>query len=266
MAVGVEGGTRLGLKTYPQTLPLGDREVVLTFDDGPLPGPTDRVLEALARECTRATFFLIGRNAARSPGLVRREIAEGHTVGHHSLSHPGVTLRGLGEAAGEREILAGMAAVDQAGWGGLLPDGSPHVPFFRFPGFADTPALLQFLASRNIAVFGTDFWASDWLPMSPQEELGLVLARLEQAGRGIVLFHDTQAHTAAMLPAFLRALRERGYRVVHIMPAPGPAVTRAAGPGWRSETEPIVQHVLGGRRAKSRAAGEPDPNLPMVRR
>ena len=59
---------RVGLKSFPQTLPLGDHEVVLTFDDGPWPPTTRRVLAALARECVRATFFLIGKSASGTSG------------------------------------------------------------------------------------------------------------------------------------------------------------------------------------------------------
>ena len=68
-------------------------------------------------------------------------------------------------------------------------------------------------------VFGADVWASDWDPMSPEQELRLILARIEQVGRGIVLFHDSKAQTAKMLPAFLRELKRRGYRIVHVVPA-----------------------------------------------
>jgi peptidoglycan/xylan/chitin deacetylase (PgdA/CDA1 family) len=74
------------------------------------------------------------------------------------------------------------------------------------------------MAARRMVVFGADLWASDWNPMSPGQELKLMLARLGTAGRGIVLFHDTKAQTAAMLPAFLRALKARGYRIVHVVP------------------------------------------------
>ena len=70
-----------------------------------------------------------------------------------------------------------------------------------------------------VVVFGADVWASDWLAMSPDQELRLALARIENAGRGIVLFHDTKAQTARMLPAFLRELKRRGFRVVHVIPA-----------------------------------------------
>jgi hypothetical protein len=111
----------------------------------------------------------------------------------------------------------GFAAVDQAVYG----SGSrvPKTPFFRFPGFASNPALLDLLAKRRITVFGADLWASDWNPMSPQRQRLLVLRRLIHAGGGIVLFHDTHAQTARMLPDFLRDLKRLDYRVVHVVPA-----------------------------------------------
>ncbi|CUU41873.1 Bifunctional xylanase/deacetylase precursor [Blastochloris viridis] len=211
MAVG--GGIRVGTKSYPDTLALADREVVLTFDDGPWPATTPAVLDALARECVKATFFLIGENAEARPALARRIVAEGHTVGHHTWSHPILTKIATADALAEIE--RGMAADDRASYGAAA---APRVPFFRFPGFADTPALLEELARRNVAVFGADLWASDWRQMTPEAELDLVMLRLRDAGRGIVLFHDTKRHTAEMMPAFLRALKAAGYRVVHIVP------------------------------------------------
>src|SRR5271155_2786682 len=63
---------RVGLKNYPQTLPLRDHEVVLTFDDGPWPPTTPKVLAILAQQCVRATFFLIGKPASEHPELARR--------------------------------------------------------------------------------------------------------------------------------------------------------------------------------------------------
>ena len=109
----VGGAPQVGLKTYPRTLALADHEVVLTFDDGPSRGDP-KVLEALAAQCARATFFLIGRNAQERPELVRREIAEGHTVGSHSWSHPSNSLRALELAAGIEEIERGDRAVQAA--------------------------------------------------------------------------------------------------------------------------------------------------------
>lgn len=223
LAVGTAGGVRVGTKSYPATLPLADHEVVLTFDDGPWPATTQDVLDALGRECVKATFFLIGENAEARPALVRHIVADGHTVGHHTWSHP--ILSKIPLAAALDQIERGMAADDRAAYGETA--GVPRVPFFRFPGFADSPALLEELARRNIAVFGADLWASDWKPMTPEAELDLVMSRLREAGRGIVLFHDTKRQTADMIPAFLRALKAGGYRVVHIIPERIPAQTKA---------------------------------------
>jgi peptidoglycan-N-acetylglucosamine deacetylase len=206
---------RVGRKQFPTTLPLAAKEVVLTFDDGPWPGTTKRVLDALAHECVHATFFLLGRNAATEPALARRALAEGHTIAHHTYAHP--LLNRMRVAAAEAEIDRGLAAVERAVYGGTA--ARPRTPFFRFPGFAASPALLDRMAQRGFVVFGADLWASDWNRMSPGQELRLILRRLEATGRGIVLFHDTKAQTAAMLPAFLRALHTRGFHVVHVVPA-----------------------------------------------
>src|SRR6201996_4902435 len=79
---------RIGTMQYPETLPLADHEVVLTFDDGPLPKYSNQVLAILARECVKATFFEIGVQANANPEGVRKLIAAGHTVGTHSQHHP----------------------------------------------------------------------------------------------------------------------------------------------------------------------------------
>ena len=239
--IAVGGGVTIGLKTYPQTLDLNDHEVVLTFDDGPWPHTTPRILDALAAECVKATFFLIGRNAAVAPALVRREVAEGHTVGHHTWSHPAVTLRGLSEPLALDEIDRGMMTDDKAAYGTFKE--RPRVPFFRFPGFADTKPLLDDLAKRNIAVFGADLWASDWVPMTPEAELDRLMERLARAHRGIILLHDTKQQTADMMPAFLAALRAGGYHVVGLVPGPPGAALRSAPAGWTSETEIVLSHA-----------------------
>jgi len=207
----VDAGTtpRVGRKHFPATLPLAAKEVVLTFDDGPWPGTTSHVLDVLKRECVRATFFLLGRNVAAHSALVRREIAEGHTVATHTYAHPLLSHMPVGRA--EAEIDRGIAAANTA-----LGNAGPVAPFFRFPGFASNAALLDRLEKRGVVVFGADLWASDWNPMSPGQELALVLQRLHASNGGIVLFHDTQAKTAAMLPEFLRELKRRGYRIVHV--------------------------------------------------
>ena len=241
LSLGTQGGFAVGLKTYPQSLALEDHEVVLTFDDGPWPATTPKILDALAAECVQATFFLIGRNAAAAPSLVKRELAEGHTVGHHSYSHPAVTLRGLSFEAAQADVARGFVAEDMAAYGSAA--AQPLVPFFRYPGFGDSPALNEWLKTRGVGIFGTDIWASDWSAMSPGAELALVIKRLEAQKRGIILFHDTKAQTAAMLPAFLRELKLRSYKIVHIVPGTGTAETRPAPQSWSSETERTMKRL-----------------------
>ena len=79
---------QLGRMQYPDSLPLNDKEVVITFDDGPLPPYTDQVLDILAAQCVKATFFMVGEMAHSFPATVRRVYEEGHTIGTHSDHHP----------------------------------------------------------------------------------------------------------------------------------------------------------------------------------
>jgi peptidoglycan/xylan/chitin deacetylase (PgdA/CDA1 family) len=205
---------RVGTRNFPQTLPLRDHEVVLTFDDGPWPATTPWVLRTLAAECVRATFFLIGKPASEFPDIVRRTAAEGHSIGHHTWTH--FSLKQMSFADAVDEIVHGIAAVEMAEHG--LETTAPSTPFFRFPGFESTPAILDLLQAHGISVFSTDVLANDWTRMTPRQELNLVVRRLKRVNRGIILFHDSQPRTAAMLPALLRYLKRHRYRVVHVIP------------------------------------------------
>ncbi|MBR1089156.1 polysaccharide deacetylase family protein [Bradyrhizobium manausense] len=215
LSVDAKTTPRVGLKSFPQTLPLADHEVVLTFDDGPRPPSTNKVLAALAQECVRATFFLVGRSSTEFPDLVKRIAREGHTIGHHTWSHP--YMARIPADTAKYEIDHGIAADEKALNG--VATTTPSTPFFRFPYFESTPAQLDQLEQRGIVVFGADFWASDWNDMTPEQELKLITDRVTAARKGIILFHDAQPRTAAMMPDFLRWLRENGYHIVHIVPA-----------------------------------------------
>jgi len=214
LSVDAATSPRVGLKSFPQTLPLADHEVVLTFDDGPWPGTTPRVLATLAHQCVLATFFVIGRHASEHPDMVRRIAGLGHTIGYHTWGHP--NLRYMKPDAANAEIDKGIAAVEAALHG--TAGTTPGTPFFRFPYFESTPTTLDMLQKRGIVVFGADFWASDWNPMTPNAELKLLIQRLQAAHKGIILLHDPKAQTSAMLPAFLRYLRDNHYHVVHLVP------------------------------------------------
>jgi peptidoglycan/xylan/chitin deacetylase (PgdA/CDA1 family) len=222
LAVDASSTPRVGRKSFPTTLPLGRKELVLTFDDGPWPGTTPKVLDALKNECVRATFFLLGRNVEAYPEIARRELAEGHSLGHHTFSHP--LLARMAPAKAEAEINRGISEDELVLYGRRGSDAT--TPFFRFPGFASNRALLDRLQARHMVVFGADVWASDWLPMGPEQELRLILSRIERLGSGIVLFHDSKKQTAQMLLALLRELKRRGYRIVHVVSANERAISR----------------------------------------
>ena len=119
---------RLGSFQYNESLPLMDREVVLTFDDGPLPPYTNRILDTLASECVKATFFMVGRMVQGYPAVVRRVYNEGHTIANHSQTHP-FTFHKMSVEQASQEIEGGFASLRSA-----LGDPKAVAPFFRFPG------------------------------------------------------------------------------------------------------------------------------------
>lgn len=188
-------------------LPLQPGEVVLSFDDGPRPETTPQVLQALARHCVRASFFMNGEPLLQAPELARRVRAEGHTVGMHGFRH--VSFPSLPEA----DQLADLAAMQQAH---AQVFGGP-APAWRFPFLAESPELRHALARERVTVMSVDLGIEDWLPgQTPAILTERLLQRLQDKGGGIVLLHDAQEQTAAALPALLQALKEQGWRVVHL--------------------------------------------------
>lgn len=203
---------RIGRMEFNETLPLRDHEVVLTFDDGPSAIYTPRVLDALAAECVKATFFMVGSMAEGTPSLVKRVHAEGHTIGTHTQNHPRLTR--LPAEAVETEVRQGIASVAKAA-------GDPRAvaPFFRFPYFDDNKAVDEIVLSLGLTIWSVDFTEIDWLKITPQQVLSVTFARLERRGKGLLGFHDIERRTALALPALLRELKRRGYHVVHVVPA-----------------------------------------------
>ncbi len=192
-------------------------EVVLTFDDGPLRHNTAKVLAALDAECTRATFFSVGKMALADPDMVREIAKRGHTVGTHTWSHR--NLHSAAPAAALAELELGVSAVSKA-------LGRPVAPFFRFPYLADSRGMIAHNQSRNLAMFSIDVDALDYRTKDAATVQRRVLAGLKHQGKGIILFHDIQVSTANALPALLAEIRKRGYKVVHLVPK-SPAVTVA---------------------------------------
>ena len=129
---------RIGHIQYKQTLPLNDHEVVLTFDDGPIPPYSNIILDTLDAQCVKATYFMVGEMAHAYPSIARRIYNAGHTIGTHTQHHP-FAMQRLSMQRVEREVDDGIASVDAA-----LGDPKAVAPFFRIPGLGRTNAIEQF--------------------------------------------------------------------------------------------------------------------------
>jgi len=204
---------RLGAMQYNESLPLKDREVVLTFDDGPLPPYTSRVLDTLASECVKATFFLVGRMVRGYPTIARRIYNEGHTVANHSQSHP-FTFHKMSVDQASQEIEDGFASLRWA-----LGEPKAVAPFFRIPGLLRQSSVEQYLAAHNYMTWSVDFAADDWTHINAQEITRRAISRIEARGKGILLLHDIQPATALAFPEILKELKARGFKIVHVVPA-----------------------------------------------
>jgi peptidoglycan/xylan/chitin deacetylase (PgdA/CDA1 family) len=213
--IDTSGGPEFGAQHLKGYDFLRDKEVVLTFDDGPWPGSTAAVLKALSDECLKATFFEIGEYATWHPGITREVINAGMTVGTHTWSHKDLArnLYAKDIEKSVREIELGISAVHVAA------ADAPIAPFFRFPDLQHTPNLLEYLAKRNIAVFSTDIDSRDFTMHRPEQVIQSVMSQLEKRGKGIVLMHDFHRNTADALPELLRQLKAAGYKVVHMVPS-----------------------------------------------
>jgi peptidoglycan/xylan/chitin deacetylase (PgdA/CDA1 family) len=213
--------SRLGLMQYKQSLPLNDHEVVLTFDDGPIPPYSDRVLAILAHNCVKATFFLVGRHVAANPAAARRVYAAGHTIGNHSQNHL-LHFDKVSEARAEEEVEDGLHTIRAA-----LGSDDAVAPFFRVPGLGRTRSIEKFAQSQSIVVWSADTVADDWTRITSGQVLKRALSRLEARGKGILLLHDIQPRTVLMLQALLDELKKRHFRIVQVVPdrggAPPPA-------------------------------------------
>ena len=185
--------------------PRGARRVALTFDDGPDPVWTPRVLDALGQAGVRGTFFLVGERAERAPALVRRMVAEGHEIGNHSWSHRSLWM--CGPRATAREI--GRAHDRLASLTGVPP--RHFRPPWGMVNAAMFPALRR-VGERCV------FWSlqpEGLRPRSAERQVADVVGRAHPGA--IVDLHDAEGTPGAparllqALPAMLAGLRERGY-------------------------------------------------------
>ncbi len=201
------GGPGFGLDHYKAYDFLQEKEVVLTFDDGPQVNTTRAILDALDEQCTKAIFFSLGKMAIGLPEIIRDVAHRGHTVGTHTWSH--ADMRKKSDQDAKDEIEKGISGVRRA-------VGGPISPFFRFPYLRDSQATLAHLASRNIAVFSTDVDSFDFKRQTPEQLVQAIMKRLDKKGKGILLMHDIQPHTAKAMPSLLAALKAGGYKIVQM--------------------------------------------------
>ncbi len=225
---GDNGTARYGALQYPRS-PLRPKDIALTIDDGPDAAHHEEVLAILDRHCLKAAFFFVGFYAEARPDLVRETAARGHILATHSWTHPN-NLRKLGPAGAKSQIERGFWAVQSAMEPAPLPDKARLAPFFRFPGLNDSPTLLAYLGQRNIAAVSADFGADDWkrrIDVDGVKERALYEAA--QTNGGILILHETKAHTVAALSDLITEFERRGYRFVLIVPKPGARAWAGAG-------------------------------------
>jgi peptidoglycan/xylan/chitin deacetylase (PgdA/CDA1 family) len=203
------GGPGFGFEHFKAYDFLRDKEIVLTFDDGPWPGNTPAVLKALADQCTKALFFPIGKHAGWHPEILKQVAAAGHTIGSHTWSHKDLSKLTPEEAKNEIEM--GIAAVS------IALGNQPVGPFFRFPALRHPPEMVKYLGERNVGIFSTDMDSFDFKMRKPDQVIKSVMAKLEKHGKGIILMHDFQHATAEAAPELFKQLKAGGYKVVQVV-------------------------------------------------
>ncbi len=188
-------------------LPLAPGEVVITFDDGPRPESTAPVLQTLAAQCVKATFFMLGQEMLRFPEQARAVRAAGHAVAAHGyIHHHFPTLK-------PEEQLADLKLEQQA----FRTVFGFEPPAWRFPYFEEAQPLMAELAKQQLTVMSADLAIEDWLPdQSPEMLSARMLERLREKKGGIILMHDAQDQTAKALPLLLASLKREGYKVVQV--------------------------------------------------
>jgi len=187
-------------------------EVALSFDDGPWPRATERILRILRRYHVHATFFMVGTQAAQYPRLVRKVRAAGHEIGNHSWDHP-ETLEALDGPARATEL---------SKTSGLLGRGPSTPALFRPPGGWYDDEVVQEARAQGMRVVTWSVDPGDWhAGMTPKQVAHSVLSDVQRGS--IVLLHDgggDAGHTIAALPRIIEGIRARGLRLVTIPARP----------------------------------------------
>jgi peptidoglycan/xylan/chitin deacetylase (PgdA/CDA1 family) len=206
------GGPGFGFEHFKDHDFLRDKEVVLTFDDGPWPANTPQVLKALADHCTKAMFFVIGKHAIWHPEILRQVAEAGHTVATHTFSHQTLSSGKLDTAHRKAEIEMGISAVRR----GLGDQADKLSAFFRFPALQHPADMMAYLGERNIGVWSTDIDSFDFKLKGTSKLVPSLMKKVEKHGKGIILMHDFQRNTAQAAADLLAQLKAGGYKIVHV--------------------------------------------------
>ncbi len=193
-----------------------ERKVALTFDDGPDPIYTPQILDALRKAGVTATFFVIGANGELNPGLLRREVAEGHEIGNHTFTHPNIAT--IKPTQFQLELSATQHLLASAvGRHSLL--FRPPYAVDAEPETIDQVRPLEFTAERGYLVVGMQIDPDDWERPGVDQ---IVRRTVEQAERGegnVILLHDSggdRSQTVQAIPKIIEVLQARGFQFVNI--------------------------------------------------
>lgn len=182
-------------------LKLQDKEVILSFDDGPIPGRTDKVLAILDRFGVKGAFMMVGEMAELHPVLARKVAEDGNTIGSHTYHHADLSALDFDAAMAEVELAVTKAT-------------GTDVSFFRFPYLSESHRLRAAIATRDLVVMDVDIDSKDYFATTPASVTQRTMDLLHKRGRGIILMHDIHKRTATMLPTLLSDLEAEGYKVV----------------------------------------------------
>jgi peptidoglycan-N-acetylglucosamine deacetylase len=179
--------------------------IAMTFDDGPSPETTPRLLDILKQRNIKATFFMIGQNAERNPAIVKRILAEGHEIGNHSWTHP--QLSKLSDDRVTEEINKTQNAIK---------DASGYTPVLMRPPYGAITARQKDWIEKQFGL-SVIIWSVD--PFDWKRPGASVIEQRILAGArpgAIVLSHDIHKQTVDSMPATLDALAAKGFKFVTV--------------------------------------------------
>lgn len=205
-----------------------EKEVALTFDDGPDPETTPQILDVLKQEGVPATFFVVGSKAEQYPDLIRREAEEGHDLGNHTFHH--FELTELDPDGVRAEITRTNQALEQ-----IL---GAKTRWFRAPGCHYTPDALKVIRECGMVRVDTQDNSGDWANPGVSNILRRTLTHLSPGD--VILCHDRIPQTVEALPRLIHTLRKRGYRIV---PLARLALEAQSTPGFRPVVWPRGEGV-----------------------